>query len=104
VKNSTLGVKNVDSHSQYRIGSISKLFTVYTFLIEAGDVKFNDPITKYVPELAAAARHEQNAVDSVDWESVTVGNLASQMSGIGRDCESGFSILCSPLNSVLQPQ
>ena len=57
-------------------------------------MKFNDPITKYVPELAAAAKHEQNAVDSVDWESVTVGNLASQMSGAGRDCESGFSILC----------
>jgi CubicO group peptidase (beta-lactamase class C family) len=78
VKNSTVGVKNVNSHSQYRIGSISKLFTVYTFLIEAGDVKFNDPITKYVPELAASARHEQNAVDSVDWES-----------DCGESCESG---------------
>jgi hypothetical protein len=92
--NSTSGVKKVDSNSIYRIGSISKLFTVYTFLIESGDVKFNEPVTKYVPELKAAAKKynaRQDPVNYVDWEAITIGALASQTADIGRDCE--FSIV-----------
>ena len=51
--NSTDGVKKIDSDSIYRLGSISKLLTVYTFLASVGDLSFNEPITKYIPELAA---------------------------------------------------
>jgi CubicO group peptidase (beta-lactamase class C family) len=82
------GTKKVDTNSIYRIGSISKLFTVYTFLIEDGDAHFHEPITKYVPELLAASQEHpaSDAANFVDWKSVTVGNLASQISGIGRDC------------------
>lgn len=88
---SSNGTKTVGSDSIYRIGSISKLFSVYTFLVEAGDVHFNEPITKYVPELAAASRKAiTNAVDFVDWNEVTIGNLASHMGGIGRDCNTAF--------------
>jgi hypothetical protein len=83
------GTKKVDSNSIYRIGSISKLFTVYTFLIEDGDAHFHEPITKYVPELLEASQQHRasDAANFVDWKSVTVGNLASQISGIGRDCQ-----------------
>jgi CubicO group peptidase (beta-lactamase class C family) len=83
-----LDTQSVDSNSIYRIGSISKLFTVYLFLIEAGDIHFNEPVTKYVPELAAvAAKAKDDSVSFVDWDHVTIGNLASQLSGIGRDCK-----------------
>lgn len=87
LSNST-GTKTVDSKSIYRIGSISKLFTVYMFLMEAGDIHFHEPITKYVPELAGqSSKAVQDPVAAVDWDHITIGNLASQMGGIGRDCK-----------------
>lgn len=94
------GTKNVNSNTTYRVGSLTKLMTVYTFLIEAGDMKFNDPITKYVPELrdaAEALNATQDPIDYVAWEDVTIGELASQMSGIARDY-SGFGELDSPVS------
>lgn len=85
--NVTNGVKTVDFSSIYRIGSMSKLFTVYTLLAEVGDGHWNEPVTKWVPELAAAATSQQNAMESVQWSDITLGDLANQMSGISRDCK-----------------
>ena len=88
----TSGVNTVDANSIYRIGSVSKLFTVYTFLVESGYTHWLDPVTKWVPELAAAAEanHETHwdSIDHVQWQDITLGDLASQMSGIRRDCVS----------------
>ncbi len=86
----SLGVATVDSNTIYRIGSISKVWTVYLYLITAGDTSFNDPITKYVPELAQYADAHDNEIetddiDTVNWKDITVGSLASHLSGIGRD-------------------
>ena len=86
----TEGVKTVDSHTIYRIASISKLWTVYMYLIAVGDASFSDPITNYVPELAEyaktqAALLETDDIDTVNWEEITVGSLASHLAGIGRD-------------------
>lgn len=88
--NATEGVRKVNSSTVYRLGSMSKLLSVYNFLIAAGDVHFNEPITKYVPELATfAAQHkaalQTNNIDYVSWDEVTVGALASQMAGISRE-------------------
>jgi len=86
--NASLGVSTVDSGSIYRIGSISKLFTVLTLLVSDGDVHFKDPVTRYVPELAKAAKgySKDESLSAVDWEAVTIGDLASQISGIAREC------------------
>jgi len=83
------GTEHVSVDTVFRIGSISKLFTVYTFLLNNGLELWQRPITEYVPELRQFSQHEQNSVnlDSVKWEEVTLGSLASHMSGIGRDCE-----------------
>ena len=90
--NST-GTKIVDSNSVYRIASISKLLTVYLILIESGDVHFNEPISKYVPELAgSASKAAQDPVGVVDWDHITIGNLASQLGGIGRDGELAMNL------------
>jgi CubicO group peptidase (beta-lactamase class C family) len=88
------GVSTVDSDTIYRIGSVSKLITMYLYLIEAGDTSFNDPITRYVPELAAyAAKNEAEvAVDAIgvfDWDAITVGGLASHLAGVPRDAAPG---------------
>ncbi|KND89505.1 hypothetical protein TOPH_05786 [Tolypocladium ophioglossoides CBS 100239] len=77
----------VTADSVYRIGSVSKLFTVYSFLLNGGAKYWDRPVTDFIPELrrAAALPGAGNAVDRVQWQDVTVGALASQLSGIGRD-------------------
>lgn len=84
----TVGVTNIATDTVFRLGSVSKLWTTYVFLIAAGDRSWNDPITDCVPELAALVASEgdiADSVDHVDWSSVTVGSLASQLGGIARD-------------------
>jgi CubicO group peptidase (beta-lactamase class C family) len=76
----------VDADTVYRIGSLTKIFTVFTFLLEAGDVHFNSPVTNYVPELAALAKNTSgNAITRIAWEDITIGELASHMAGIASD-------------------
>lgn len=83
------GTESVSVDTMFRIGSISKLFTVYTFLLHNGLELWERPITKYVPELCNISRNSDSFanLDRVRWEDVTLGSLASHMSGIGRDCE-----------------
>lgn len=85
----TSGVNKAGPDAVYRLGSLTKVFTVYTWLVQDGDVKWNEPITKYIPELAAAAdRAKEDPVANVPWDEVTIGSLAGQLSGAIRDCES----------------
>lgn len=87
------GVKKVDTNTVYRIGSITKIFTVLAFLVSVGDTKWNEPVTKYLPELKKLADKTPGGNMMVpDWEEVTLGGLAGQTSGLVRDCESS---LCS---------
>lgn len=79
----------VGPHTLFRIHSISKVLTVYTMLSKLSFQYWHEPITKYVPELAN--NRIQNVVSDVDWSEVTLGSLASQISGVSRDC----TITCS---------
>jgi len=83
--NGSIGAKTVDGDTVFRVASISKLFTVFALLIEKGDANLNDPVTKYVPELRNVPN--TGTVNAVQWNDVTLGALASHMSGIGRDCK-----------------
>lgn len=90
--NSTVGVRTVDKDTVYRLGSLTKIFTIYTWLVQDGDTRWNEPITNYVPELAAVAdKAKEDPVGNVDWGEVTIGALASQLAGVVRDCESPAS-------------
>lgn len=94
-----MGVKEITQDSVFRVGSVSKVVTVWAFLITAGDEYFNDPVTKHVPELANLATKRSNEalgksssvtyddIDTVRWEDVTLGQLASHGAGIARDRE-----------------
>jgi len=89
LQNGTQGVKHVTEDLIYRIGSGSKLVTMYLFLIEAGWKYLNDAITDFVPQLTQAARNcsaPDDPVDCIDWSEVTLGALASHMARIPRDC------------------
>ncbi|KAI1292978.1 beta-lactamase/transpeptidase-like protein [Xylaria venustula] len=81
-----LGDFTVGPDTIYRLGSLTKIFTMLTFLAEAGDSRFNDPVTDYIPELQLlAARARTDPVMNVDWSTITLGALASHMAGIMRD-------------------
>ncbi|KAI0012456.1 beta-lactamase/transpeptidase-like protein [Xylariaceae sp. FL0662B] len=82
-QNST-GVSTVDANTVFRLGSLTKIYTIYTFLLNAGDKIWNEPITKYVPELQALANRTDPIAD-VAWDDVTIGGLATQMTGIPRE-------------------
>lgn len=92
-----MGVKEVNRDSVFRVGSISKVVTVWAFLIAAGDEYFHDPVTKHVPELAdltakrSGASEEPSVVyddiETARWEDITLGQLASHGAGIARDCK-----------------
>lgn len=93
-----MGVKEVDHDSVFRTGSISKVITVWAFLIAVGDEHFSDPVTKHIPELAdlVAKRSEifedssvtYDDIEDVRWEDITLGQLASHGAGVARDRES----------------
>jgi hypothetical protein len=92
--NASTGIRTVDENTVFRIGSASKLWTVFLFLITAGEDALNDPVSKYVPELRSAvagmARNvtaREDAVNNVKWEEVTIRELATHLAGIGRDCK-----------------
>ncbi|KAI0022493.1 beta-lactamase/transpeptidase-like protein [Xylariomycetidae sp. FL0641] len=80
----TTGVREVGPETVFRLGSLTKIYTIYLFLINAGDGVWNEPITKYVPELEALA-NRSDPVAYVAWDDVTIGGLATQMTGIPRD-------------------
>lgn len=84
-KLNTTGVKTVNENTVFRLGSLTKIHTIYLFLINAGDKIWNQPITKYVPELQALANRSDPVADTA-WGKVTIGGLATQMTGVPRDC------------------
>lgn len=67
------GTKELDRDSQYLIGSVSKVFSD-AILIKSG-LSLDDSITKYLPELLGSN-------SPVRWENISLGALASQLSGI----------------------
>ena len=88
----TEGVKKVNGDTVYRIGSVSKIFAVLAFLAEVGDRDWNTPVTEFIPELALSSRQALtqplDGTRRTEWDEITIGALASQVSGIGRDCKS----------------
>lgn len=77
----------MDENSVYRIGTLSQMFTVYAFMIAAGKEHWSESVTKWVPELANASQTLNDQSKYVDWNTVTLGDLAGHLSGIARDCK-----------------
>lgn len=64
-----------------RIGSVTKLFTVYAIIAKAGMGVFSHPVTKYLPELKGNSSGDP--LERVRWEDITVGALAAHQAGTG---------------------
>lgn len=66
---------------------MSKLITIYTYLVEVGHAYWDKPVTDFIPELAAAAVNCSAAEDPLSctgWDSITLGALASHLAGVAR--------------------
>lgn len=59
--------------TSFRIGSVTKTFTMLAILLSADKIKLSDSITKFIPELSEHA-----------YKNVTIAALASHTSGLGR--------------------
>lgn len=125
LQNAEQGVKEVTEDTIFRIGSNSKLITVYLFLIEVEPEYWNRQVTDFVPRLAKAATkcsaHDAH-IDCIHWNEITLGSLASHMGGLPRACrqfsprgqslaheqsltslsDSTFAEVLSPLNGPLE--
>lgn len=98
------GTNHVTKNSIYRIGSISKLFTAYTLLVGFGWERWDHAVTRYIPELRISASADVgHPIKGVDWGAITIGSLASQLSGIGRDCKYYLSREETCRSSVVEP-
>jgi len=80
-----LGVKNVTGDTVYRIGSVSKVITVYAHLVADGFKHFQDPISDFLPGLLT--NKDSSPIKSTAWEDITLQALASHMGGIGVECK-----------------
>jgi CubicO group peptidase (beta-lactamase class C family) len=70
------GVKLVDDNTIFRVASVTKVFTVLAVLLsEDIGIVMENKIGKFVEELNGHGR----------WKDITVGMLASQMSGAPRE-------------------
>jgi CubicO group peptidase (beta-lactamase class C family) len=80
-------IPEVNGDALYRIASITKTFTVLGILHQhqAGKLSLDDPIGKYIKEL----QEEQEG--TLPWKDITLRILASQLSGIPRECRRIFS-------------
>lgn len=76
-----LTTDKLDDETIFRIGSVSKLYTVYAILAKAGLDIFDHPVTNYLPELAGNGH--MDFTEKIRWEDVTVGALAAQQGGSG---------------------
>jgi CubicO group peptidase (beta-lactamase class C family) len=70
----------------FRIQSISKVITVYTMLAKLSFQHWHEPVSKFIPELADLPSPPQDVIRQVDWSEVTLESLASQISGIAKEC------------------
>lgn len=86
--NST-GAKRVKPDTQFRVGSITKVFTVLALLQHEDKFDWRSPISKFIPELvkkASTLGHE----NEVQWGDITLDALAAQLGGISRDSTSVY--------------
>ena len=77
-KTDQTGGKPVNGDSVFEIGSVSKIFTalILANMVERGEVKLNDPISRYLPSQVKAPTREG--------KEITLLDLSSQTSGLPR--------------------
>ena len=75
------GAAKITGNSVYRMASVTKCFTTLALLQQhiAGNLSLDDTIDMYLSDLSG----------SIPWKDITLKTMASQLSGIPRDCMKG---------------
>lgn len=84
-KANRLAAKDVDSHTQYNIGSVSKVFTAAAImqLVEAGKLELDKPVVDYLPDFT---------MQDSRYREITVRMLLNHASGLpGTMLSNGFA-------------
>ncbi|KFA70998.1 hypothetical protein S40288_10374 [Stachybotrys chartarum IBT 40288] len=79
---SGIGTDQIDENTIYRVGSVSKMMPVLLALQNAS-IGWDDSVLRYLPQLADGAQGTQD--NGISWEDVTIGSLASHLSGLATD-------------------
>ncbi|KAL4954444.1 beta-lactamase/transpeptidase-like protein [Aspergillus filifer] len=82
--NSTLGTRQPDGDSIYRIASVSKLFTVYAGLIELWPEDWERPLSQIFPELVQPDDDDIDVTSDTQWDYITPWFLAAQLGGVAQ--------------------
>ncbi|CAL5868531.1 uncharacterized protein PFLUO_LOCUS2757 [Penicillium psychrofluorescens] len=85
--NGTVGAKKVDGSTIYRIASISKLITTYAGMIELDENDWNIPLSRIFPgfkDFVEKKAEDYDAVQDIQWDKITIGDIAAQIGGIPR--------------------
>ncbi|KGO73644.1 Beta-lactamase-like protein [Penicillium italicum] len=69
IKVGSVGVQEVDENTMFRIGSISKLWTMFLFMTFEG----------------TRSAQRKDSINYLKWSDVTIGELASHQAGLARD-------------------
>jgi len=84
--NGTVGTKKVDADTLYRVASVSKLITAYAGMIKLSENDWNTPLSDIFPafqEFVKTAVY-YDAVQNIEWEKITVADIAAHLGGIPR--------------------
>ena len=81
------GAVEVNGNSAYRIASITKTFTTLGILQQhaAGNLNLDESVDTYLTELKGPQS------GSIPWKAISLRSLASQLSGLPRDCEKSLT-------------
>lgn len=85
-------IPEVNGDAIYRIASITKAFTTLGILHQhvAGNLSLDETVNTYIEELGEKSKK------GIPWKDITIRSLASQLSGLPRECtkgmQPGFSI------------
>lgn len=85
--NGTVGAKSVDADTIYRIASISKLITTYAGMIVLNENDWNIPLSEIFSgfkEVVEKTAPSFDAVQNIQWDKITIGDVAAQIGGIPR--------------------
>lgn len=79
------GTSSVDADSIYRIASVTKVLTVLSGLTRLSPKDWDRSLASIFPVLTAYQHNHTVDGFAVDWDAVTLRNLAAQISGVPRD-------------------
>lgn len=74
----------VSGNTVFPAGSVTQVLTVHAWLATLGDTSMTTPITRFLPELCDG-KPSAGSDFPISWGDITIGALAGQTSGLGRD-------------------